>query len=241
MEMQQSKAVLSRNALKLLAVTCMLLDHIAWYFLPFSSPTAQVFHTLGRLTAPVMCFFLAQGVQYTKNIRRYLLRLFVFAMLAQAPWWYLHRDSKFSLNFLFTLFFCLLMLHIDATVASPLPRLCGIALCIAATYYCDWAFYAPAWCLIFYHCSNDRRKETLLFCLTAGVYFGESFVTKGAAGFSERMALLSSLFTLGVLLALPLVRLPLNNSRPSRFWKWFFYAFYPAHLGVIAIIKMIAR
>ena len=45
---------LNRDAIKYLAIAAMLLDHIAWYLLPFSSPTAQVFNVFGRITAPVM-------------------------------------------------------------------------------------------------------------------------------------------------------------------------------------------
>ena len=233
------------EALKILAVFCMLLDHIAWFFLPFSSMAAQIFHFLGRITAPVMCCFLALGAKRTRNIKRYLLRMLLFALLAQGPWWYLHRNQRFSLNMLFTLFICLLMLHIDLSVTSPVQRLLGIALCFAATAPCDWAFYAPAWCLIFSRCADSRRRETLLFGLVSAIYFAESFTSKLGAGYSQSSALRFSLYTLGVLLALPLLppakrEGPLTGETPrphARFWKWFFYAFYPAHLAVLAIIQ----
>ena len=102
---------LNRNELKYLAITAMLLDHIAWYLLPFASPTAQIFHVVGRITAPLMCYFAAQGYRYTRSLPRYLGRLALFAAVSQVPWYFLHRaGGKQSFNFLFTLVFCLLLL-----------------------------------------------------------------------------------------------------------------------------------
>ena len=76
---------LNRNAVKYIAVFAMLLDHIAWTFLDFSTPTAQIFHIVGRTTAPVMCFFLAQGYEHTRSFKKYALRLFVFAVISEVP------------------------------------------------------------------------------------------------------------------------------------------------------------
>ena len=241
---QQKRFSLGRETVKYIAVICMVLDHVAWYFLPFSTPTAQVFHFLGRITAPVMCFFLAQGVRRTRNIRRYLLRMLLFAAAAQLPWWYLHKEQKFSLNMLFTLFFCLLMLYIDSLDAPLVLRAGGVVLCIAATNYCDWAFFAPLWCLVFYHLHADRSKETLAFSAVALCYYAKGVIRRLDANYPLQRALTGSLFMLGVFLALPLLRFADENRRDLRhpaFHKWFFYVFYPAHLGVIAIIKMLAK
>jgi len=36
-------------------------------------------HVIGRLTAPIMWFFIAEGFHYTKNVKKYILRLFIAA------------------------------------------------------------------------------------------------------------------------------------------------------------------
>lgn len=238
---RQNRFSLTRETVKYLAVIFMVLDHIAWYFLPFSTPTAQAFHILGRITAPVMCFFLAQGVRYTRSVPRYLLRMLIFAAAAQLPWWYLHRGQKFSLNMLFTLFFCLLMLWIDRSDAPAVLRAGGVVLCIAATNYCDWAIHAPLWCLVFYHLHGSRSKETLAFSAVALSYYAKAVLRRLDANYTPQRALTESLFTLGVFLALPLLALTDRTKRENRhpaFSKWFFYVFYPLHLGVIVLIKM---
>lgn len=81
------KKSLSRDAIKYIAVFAMLLDHIAWTFLPFGTAVSQVFHSFGRITAPVMCFFISEGYVYTKSKKKYMLRLFVFALISQIPWY----------------------------------------------------------------------------------------------------------------------------------------------------------
>ena len=56
---------LSRNQLKLIAITAMVCDHLAWGFLDFMSPLAQILHVIGRFTLPIMCFFIAEGFRRT--------------------------------------------------------------------------------------------------------------------------------------------------------------------------------
>ena len=63
----------------------MLMDHLAstiwpgydnkmWWLLGI--------HFIGRLAAPTMWFMIAEGYQYTRNFKKYLLRLLVFSVLA---------------------------------------------------------------------------------------------------------------------------------------------------------------
>ena len=65
---------LTGNALKLIAVLCMLIDHIAWAFVPTASAAGVVMHIIGRITAPVMCFMLTEGYRYTSNFKGYVRR-----------------------------------------------------------------------------------------------------------------------------------------------------------------------
>ena len=233
---------LNRDVLKYIAVVAMLLDHIAWYLLPFSSPAAQVFHIVGRITAPLMCYFAAQGYVYTRSLPRYIGRLLIFAAIAQVPWYFLHRDAGTpSFNFLLTLVLCLLTVHAWETI-KPVPlRLLAAAACVAATCWCDWHFYAPLWCLGFHVFRNDRAKQLLSFVLVALVYIEESVHARLTAGYGTIGSLKGAAFTLGVFLAIPLFLL--YNEKKGRFgWsKWVFYVFYPLHLAVIAILVALVK
>ena len=65
------------NELKLLAILAMTVDHIAWSLFPGYSmhPLALLMHAIGRLTCPIMCYFIAEGYHYTKSFQNYALRL----------------------------------------------------------------------------------------------------------------------------------------------------------------------
>lgn len=232
----------SRDTLKYLAIAAMLLDHIAWYLLEFSSPWAQAFHVVGRVTAPVMCFFLAQGYVYTRSVPRYLGRLLCFAALSQIPWYFLHPSKGWlTFNFLFTLALSLLAIHAWERIGNLPLRLLAVAACVAASYYCDWHIYAPLWCLLFYLFRKDKGKQLLAFSGVALFYIEETVRTRLNAGFSLHTALRTSAFTLGVFLAIPLLQL--YNDRKGRFaWsKWVFYWFYPVHLAVLAILQRVLK
>jgi uncharacterized membrane protein len=49
---------LTSNALKMIAIAAMTIDHLAWEFFPGYSTdgVALLMHVIGRLTAPIMVF-----------------------------------------------------------------------------------------------------------------------------------------------------------------------------------------
>ena len=77
---------MNRNQLKALAAAAMLLDHIALAFLPETCAAYVALRFLGRMTGPVMAFFVAEGYVHTRAVGRYALRLFLFAILSWLPY-----------------------------------------------------------------------------------------------------------------------------------------------------------
>ena len=91
--------ILSSNALKVIACICMLIDHVGlvlmynkWYM-----------RAVGRLAFPIFAFLIVQGAAHTSNIRKYILRLAVFALISEIPFdlaihdrlWYLGAQNIF--------------------------------------------------------------------------------------------------------------------------------------------------
>lgn len=237
------KKHLNRNSVKYIAIFAMLLDHIAWTFLDFSSPTAQVFHIVGRITAPVMCFFIAQGYVYTKNFKKYALRLLLFAVLSQLPWWLMRGEELFSLSFnmMFSLFLSLLAVHIEATRESKAEKTLLIGLLCVLSWYCDWRMFAVLWSVGFYKYRSSVKKcclwqgvVGLSYCLYA---FCNSFLYSG----NFVNSLMSSLFCLGTFLSVPLLLMYNGEKGKGKISKWFFYAFYPLHMLILGIIHIYVR
>lgn len=83
----------------------MLVDHIGGAFFP----EIPVFRWIGRLAFPLFCYCMTVGLLYTHNIRRYLGRLAIFAVVSQ-PFWILAFNADDILGNLtnWNIFFTLL-------------------------------------------------------------------------------------------------------------------------------------
>ena len=67
-----NKPGLNANALKVIAIIAMTIDHFTDIFYPGfpNSPVPLALHFIGRLTAPIMWFFVCEGYYYTKDVRK---------------------------------------------------------------------------------------------------------------------------------------------------------------------------
>nr|WP_305132334.1 TraX family protein [uncultured Acetatifactor sp.] len=72
------------NQLKLIAIAAMTLDHLVWTLFPGYNTEwyVLVFHMIGRLTDPIMWFFIAEGYHYTHDVKKYAGRLFLLAAIS---------------------------------------------------------------------------------------------------------------------------------------------------------------
>ena len=88
------KKPLSSNAIKLSAIAAMTVDHIAWAVFPGYPKEflPLLMHLIGRITCPIMCYCIAEGYHYTRNIRKYTARLFVFALISHFCYIYFSHD-----------------------------------------------------------------------------------------------------------------------------------------------------
>ena len=88
------KKTLDANKLKLIAIFAMTVDHIAWLLFPGYAKGALpvVMHIIGRLTCPIMCYFIAEGYYHTRNIRKYTFRLFLFAVISHFAYSFASND-----------------------------------------------------------------------------------------------------------------------------------------------------
>lgn len=232
------KKILSADALKYFAVFTMTLDHVAWFFLPFESATAQAFHFLGRLTAPIMCYFIAEGYTHTRNIKKYALRLLIFGVLSQVPWWMLHGNKiSLSFNMIFTLFLCLMAVLIWDKAENKLFALLCVFGLVYLSNWCDWHIYAVLWTLCFFVFRENKRKMCISFMAVWIWYFGECIMNTYFSQGDMARALSFSVYTSGSLFALPLIFMYNGKKGKHKWSKWVFYLYYPVHLLIIAILN----
>ena len=74
---------LDGNQLKIIAMVAMTIDHLVAVIFP-NYPTDWWIiglHMIGRLAAPIFWFFIAEGYFYTRDWKKYALRLLGFAVV----------------------------------------------------------------------------------------------------------------------------------------------------------------
>ncbi len=235
---------LNRNQLKYLAIFAMLLDHIAWilsqnfYDSPREYALCFVFRTLGRLTAPIMSWFLVQGYIHTSSKKRYAGRLLIFALVSQIPF-ALVRSGKLwtsELNVIFTLLLSFLMLCIIDSELDKTPKVLLVILLFALSAFGDWAIFMPFMVLFFYLFRDRRRALIIFYCILSLLVVLADIAILCYRGYHWYW----ELWQVGMFLFIPLLLL-YNGEPGSRhpFHKWIFYAFYPGHLLVLwAILKI---
>ena len=76
--------VLSGFWLKIIAIVTMTIDH-AGFFMGSDTPLAIAFRFIGRISLPLFCFLIAEGVIHTKSFKKYALRLGIVASVISIP------------------------------------------------------------------------------------------------------------------------------------------------------------
>ena len=81
------KISLSGNELKIIACVTMFLDHFAKVFQAEldSSLYFVLDNIIGRLAFPLFCLLLAEGYFHTRNLRKYMIRVALLALVSEIP------------------------------------------------------------------------------------------------------------------------------------------------------------
>ena len=146
-------------ALKITAIAGMACNHVANVFGAAMPPGAAiVLYALGGLTFPIMCFLLVEGYHHTSDLRKYALRLTVFAAISQIPYSLLWGATP---NVMWTLLVCLGLLKAHDTLKR---RWAFWLLALAAFFLTasfDWGGIGPALALMFHLMRGQRRGIAL--------------------------------------------------------------------------------
>lgn len=226
---------LNRNQLKYIAAAAMLLDHIGYIFCADGSLAEFALRLFGRITAPVMCFFLAEGFARTTSRKKYFLRLLAGVFLSQLPYTLAFyggiRADRWSM--MATLLLSFLILWSEETIQKDFLRVIIFIVLFAASYYCDWSMFAPVLVLLMYRGRGNTDRQARSFAIWAALEVGVSLFAQEGRPWHD------SLWELGIFLFIPLLY-SWNGKKGSSapFHKWFFYVFYPLHLTALCLAKV---
>ncbi len=232
------KPGLTADMLKLIAIAAMVIDHIAWAFVPFGSIWGQLMHIIGRLTAPIMCFMVAEGYYKTRNVKKYALRLVIFAVISHIPYVYFHTgklEILHSTSVMLPLLLGLLALIIrDDTRYSVSARNVMIFILGLISSVGDWGCISVIWIIIFGSFQYSINTKIKYFCISTAVIIALNIIFCAA-----NSVWYNNLFQLGIFLAVPFIMKYNGVKKGGSSGKWFFYIFYPAHLLLIGLLKYV--
>ena len=257
---------LTGNSLKIIAVLTMLIDHtckivfqwllsnywgvmvdngeMSWEeFTQIDNFIRFDLQSIGSMAFPLFCFLLAEGFQHTRNRKRYIGRMFIFALISEVPF-DIGFFSRYSLiegtfpayfkyqNVFFTLFLGLLALvciesfsykssNRTNKIKVAMLQIASVAIIsvIAELIYCDYGIEGILYIVVFYLYRKNRLYQVLMFLLTYII------VTGNQPPMCTLLACLIILFY--------------NGRRGKIKLKYFFYAFYPVHIILLYLITLV--
>lgn len=199
----------------------MFLDH--YHYIIGGS---EILNVIGRIAFPIFAFTLNEGYVHTRSLKKYLLRLFIFAVSIQMPSILFGYD--YPMNIFFTLFLGLLSIYIfNLKKMNVILKiiLIGFILFFSQKFKLDYGIYGILVIINFNIFRNNKFKILMNF-LVLNIYnviFPKVFDLPD-----------TQLFSL-----ISLVFIFMYNGEKGRSMKYFFYLFYPIHFFILEVIKFI--
>lgn len=253
----EKKKGISGSTLKIIAIVTMFIDHVAagiggrllWQTGYMELAMAgdingviewqmeygtlftlySIMRMIGRLGFPIFCFLLIEGFAHTRDVKKYALRLGAFALISEIPF-----DLAFSgevleftyQNVFFTLFLGLLTMICLAKIeeAHVNAKMNKVA-----------RFFASAG-VIFIFCVIAELLKTDyaaigVISIVVMYLFRKKKVSQIMAG--------CIVFCWEITAPLAFIPIGFYNGERGMKLKYFFYAFYPAHLLLIYIVALL--
>ncbi|KFN93018.1 TraX family protein [Tetragenococcus muriaticus] len=154
---------LNSNALKIIAVTAMIVDHATFWLLSSDSALYVILRIFGRFAAPIMCYLIAEGYFHTSNKKKYCKRLFIFALISHYPYiLYFDLTSFQATSVIWGLFTGFLALAISQSKTMPLGlKVIFILVCCLLSWTADWNYISVLWILSFGIFRKNFRLQIL--------------------------------------------------------------------------------
>ena len=203
--------------LKCIAIVTMLIDHIGAILFP----TMIGFRIIGRLSFPIFCFLLVEGFHHTRDVKKYMVRLGVFALISEIPYDLAFRNVFIEFqrqNVFFTLLLGVGLMYVLQRTNRMYIKVCYILLAM-------WAALAAGM-------SYDYRGILLIMIY---YYFRNNQTAKLVLG-SAWNFLWTGVQQFGALAGIPIA---LYNGEKGKSMKYMFYVFYPVHLLILYFISSI--
>ena len=231
-------------SLRIMAMIFMLCDHL-W---------ATIIHgnewltCIGRLTFPIFAFLIVEGYFHTKNLKKYVLRLLIFAVISEIPFNLVTGNSliyPMHQNVLWTFLIAIFLIFLTEK-ARKTGKWWLIILVAAATIalgfvlglitFTDY-FHGGVYMVLTFYFFRGRKwwhflgQAALMWYINFEILGGYSYVL---SLFGKEFYFPQQGFALLALIPIWLYRG--KQGYHNKALQYAFYAFYPAHLLILWLI-----
>lgn len=204
--------------LKWIAMISMVIDHIGYVLFP----QHMIFRIIGRLAFPIYCFLLVEGAVHTSDKKKYLGRLFLFAMISEIPFNLVCAGKIFTLEYQNVFFTLCLGLAAVYVLQAQLNKAYSVIIILAIIFVAQIA-------------NADYGGGGVCFILLFYM-FREQIFLKSAAFVVADIFIYGGIQSYGVLSLIPIL---CYNGKRGPGMKYLFYIFYPVHLLVLYWLRFL--
>ena len=236
---EEDSGGLTGNVLKWIAIVSMVIDHIGFVLietnydekgtflerLPWSKEQIlfadSILREIGRLAFPIFCFLLVQGAIYTRNRKKYALRLFLFSLISEVPFDLACYKTPFSIdgqNVFFTLFIGLLAIcALDYWKEHSIKAwgMVAVLAVLAQVLRTDYGAGGVLLIVLFWVFRFEELRRNIVGAIWEVIGMG---VQEAAAMFA-------------------FIPIHFYNGKRGKGNKYVFYVFYPVHLLILVWIR----
>lgn len=247
-ENQKSSPAFGINAftLKMIAIVAMLLDHI-WINFAYHADWMTL---IGRIAFPIFAFQIVEGYFHTKNLKKYISRMILFAFISEIPFNLMISNEllyPYHQNVIFTLLIGLLAITlIDKAKAKNTKYVyfmiglivSFIAIVLGFLSLVDYNGYGVLTILLFFFTRNLKHNKIYQ---TIGLLFINGMLMAGQVYiipfFNTTIEIPQQIFA--VFAMVPIIFYNGQKGPSSKVAQYAFYIFYPAHMLILYFIACI--
>ena len=244
--MIKNKPETTSFSLHILAMLFMLIDHAGIILFP----KVALLRCIGRLAFPIFAFMATEGYFHTKNLGKYMLRLFTWAVISEIPYNILKTGTIVDFarrNVLWTLLFGVILVYIIDRIREKYgtgPILLASLIITAPVCYvfgvvvrADYGYGGLFMILAFYIFRGKslplRACQFIAMFIINSFLLSNSPILPGIVEFPRQ--------SLAVFALIPIWLYKGRVGYKSRFMTWIYYAFYPLHIILLVILFIIFR
>lgn len=223
------KKGLSQEALKGIACFTMLLDHIG-----ATMVQGYALRIIGRIAFPIFCFLMAEGTFYTKNPRKYGLRLMIGALLSEIPFDLAFRGRltwEYQ-NVMLTLFLGFLTVEIIQRTEFDIVKVLAVSggFALAEWANTDYGGFGVLLVVLFSQTRGKLWFQTIMVAMFSWMINSLKIPV---------LRILVPIEMFAIFAMIPIALYSGGKVTSNRAVQWGFYLFYPVHLIILVLVRIL--